>query len=266
MKAKSIGFIGGGRITRILLKGFQNKNLKFPSIVVCDTEKETLLELESMFPGIRTTHNIMEIAKQDLIFIALHPPVIAETISKIKDALKVNALILSLAPKFSIENLSSLINTTRIVRMIPNATSYINKGVNPVCFSSDIDASEKKSILENLNVFGKTFETEESKLEAYAIVSAMLPTYFWFQWMEMEKIGQKIGLSRNESKETVHDTLVASLALMYESGLAPEEVLDLIPVKPIAEKEPFIKEIFNDKLISLFEKIKPERSNSHLVT
>jgi pyrroline-5-carboxylate reductase len=35
------------------------------------------------------------------------------------------------------------------------------------------------------------------------------------------------------------------------------DVIDLIPVKPISEHESQIKEIFNSKLISLFEKIKP---------
>ena len=29
MKTKSIGFIGGGRVTKILLQGFKNKNHKF---------------------------------------------------------------------------------------------------------------------------------------------------------------------------------------------------------------------------------------------
>ena len=33
---------------------------------------------------------------------------------------------------------------------------------------------------------------------------------------------------------------------------------NLIPVKPIAEHEEAIKEIFNNKLTALFEKIKPE--------
>ena len=44
---------------------------------------------------------------------------------------------------------------------------------------------------------------------------------------------------------------------MYKSGLTPQEVMDLIPVKPIGEHEAQITEIYNTKLIGLFEKIKP---------
>ena len=85
----------------------------------------------------------------------------------------------------------------------------------------------------------------------------MLPVYFWFQWMELAEIGQKTGLSEKESKDSINDTLIASLNLMFKSGLKPAEVMDLIPVKPIGEHEVQIAEIYKAKLIPLFEKIRP---------
>ena len=73
----------------------------------------------------------------------------------------------------------------------------------------------------------------------------------------LSEIGQKIGLSEKESNDSINDTLIASLNLLFKSGLAPAEVIDLIPVKPIGEHEPQIIEIYQTKLIGLFEKIKP---------
>jgi pyrroline-5-carboxylate reductase len=104
---------------------------------------------------------------------------------------------------------------------------------------------------------GNTFEVPEEKLESYAIMSAMLPTYFWFQWKELALIGQKIGLSDKESKDSINNTLNASLNLMYKSGLTEGDVMDLIPVKPIGEHESQISEIYRSKLLALYEKIKP---------
>ncbi len=257
MKTKSLGFIGGGRITKIFLQGFINQKINLPSIKVCDTNADTLKELKNSFPQIETSDALGDVSKQEIVFIALHPPVIKENIAQLKSLINSNTLLISLAPKFSIEKLSELTGSKRIVRMIPNATSFINKGYNPVCFSGVIEASEKSLLIEQLQVLGKTFETEESKLEAYAIVSAMLPTYFWFQWNEMEKIAMEIGLSANESKDTIFETLKSALEIMYNSNMVYNEVIDLIPVKPIGDKEPDIKEILNTNLISLFNKIKP---------
>ena len=197
-------------------------------------------------------------AGQDIVFISLHPPVIMDTLELIKGAVRNDATVISLAPKINLAKLSSkLENVRNIARLIPNATSYINEGYNPVTFAPAFDSEQKRAVLDMLSLLGNTFEVQESKLESYAIMSAMLPTYFWFQWRELASIGSRIGLSEEESRNSINDTMIASLDLMYKSGLTPEEVIDLIPVKPIGENESQITEIYNTKLPGLFEKIKP---------
>jgi len=253
---KSIGFIGGGRVTKILLQGFKNK-VKLGKVVVADTNPEVLANLKKQFPEVEDVDS-KTAAGQDIVFISLHPPVVMDTLELIKESVKKDAIVISLAPKISIAKIAlKLPDVKNVARLIPNATSYINEGYNPVCFSSGFEKGEKKEMLDLLKLLGETFEVAEEKLESYAIMSAMLPTYFWFQWTELAAIGQKIGLNEKESKDSINDTLVASLNLMYKSGLNAQEVIDLIPVKPIGEHEPQIAEIYNNKLIGLFEKIKP---------
>jgi pyrroline-5-carboxylate reductase len=155
------------------------------------------------------------------------------------------------------EKIASKLATKHIARMIPNATSYINEGVNPVSFSDEFSSIEKKSLLELFNLLGITFEVEESKLEAFALVSAMLPTYFWFQWKEMENLGVQMGLNEPETKRTIQQTLRAAIDLFYHAGMDYNEVIDLIPVRPIGEHEEQITEIYRSKLMGLFQKIKP---------
>lgn len=252
---KTIGFIGGGRITRIFLQAFQNKGFFPEKIVVFDISKDVLLALQLKFPTVKVS-TLGDAASQDIVFIALHPPVILDTLEQVKGNIKEGSCVISLAPKITMEKISAKLNGLRNVsRMIPNATSFINKGYNPVCFSKEF--SERESILEMLKLLGDTFITEESKLEAYAIASAMLPTYLWFQWKELQQIGTKLGLNESEARETVEKTLTATIETLYHSGLKYEEVLDLIPVKPIAAHEPQIKEILSNTLNALFEKIKP---------
>jgi pyrroline-5-carboxylate reductase len=254
---QSIGFIGGGRVTKILLQAFKNKNAKFSKIVVTDPNQDVSGNLKKSFPDIQIDSASVA-ASQDIVFISLHPPVVMDTLELIKSSINNKTIVISLAPKITIAKILSKLNQTKkIARLIPNATSFINEGYNPVCFSSDFSSGEKNQVLELLKLMGNTFEVSEEKLESYAIMSAMLPTYFWFQWKELAEIGQKIGLSEKESNDSINDTLIASLKLMFKSGLSPQEVMDLIPVKPIGEHETQIAEIYRTKLIGLFEKIKP---------
>ena len=106
-----------------------------------------------------------------------------------------------------------------------------------------------------LEAMGKTFEVPESKLEAYAVVSAMAPTYFWFQWKKLCDIAELVGLEKEEAEQTVEHTMNAALNTMFRSGLSWEEVADLIPVKPIGEYEEEIMNMFEQKLVGLYNKI-----------
>jgi pyrroline-5-carboxylate reductase len=257
MKTNSLGFIGGGRITKIFLQAFVNKKAEFQSIVVFDLNTELLIALKKQFPQIIIAQNLQQVASQSTVFIALHPPVIMETLDKIADVVSKESLLISLAPKITLEKIASKLKTTNLARMIPNATSYINEGYNPVTFATGFSEDDKSDVKKVLQLLGNTFEVAESKLEAYALLSAMLPTYFWFQWNELNKLGIQMGLSEEESKASVEQTLIAAIHLMFNSELSTEKMMDLIPVKPIGENQTQISEIYQSKLMGLFEKIKP---------
>lgn len=83
-------------------------------------------------------------------------------------------------------------------------------------------------------------------------------THFWFQWKELSEVGLKIGPTKKESNDSINDTLIASLNLMYKSGTSSLEVMDFIPVKPKGEHASQVTEMYKTKLKGLFEKIKPQ--------
>ena len=149
MENKSFGFIGGGRVVRILLNAFNSKGKMPQNVSVSDVNDEVLNNLQRQFPQISTTKNNLVPANCEYVFLSLHPQVIVKALEEIKSSIKPNAIIISLAPKFSIERISSLLNGfNKIVRMIPNAPTYINKGYNPVSYSKDLLVNEKEQLNE----------------------------------------------------------------------------------------------------------------------
>ncbi len=254
---KTIGFIGGGRVVRILLGGFKRGGQIFTEVVVSDVNTETLRTLKETFPEIRITSDNTQPAQQDVVFLALHPPVLGNVLREIKSCLKSHAMLISLAPKHTIAKLSeSLGGFQRIVRMIPNAPSLVNEGYNPVACSKRLGESDKKELREMFSVLGECPEVEEEMLEAYAILTAMGPTYFWFQLHALQEIGKSFGLTRQEALEGVTAMARGAAVTMNKSGLSPEAVMDLIPVKPLADEEAQIKQIYRSKLEPLFKQLK----------
>ncbi|MGC8858192.1 MAG: pyrroline-5-carboxylate reductase family protein [Ignavibacteria bacterium] len=259
MENKSIGFIGGGRITKIILQAFKNSNLMFKEIIVFDPNKDILTKLKNDYDYIKAENvNIESTAKCDIIFLAIHPPLISETLIKIKPFLNEDSIIVSLAPKITIEKMKELLNGfTSIVRVNPCATAIINQGINPVSFSESMSKEKKESLISILRHLGKTFEVEEYKIEAYAMISAMGPTYFWFQLQQLKELALSYGFEENEAKEIISEMIKGTLNTLFYSNMPPEEVMDLIPVKPLGEYEDNIKSYYSDKLNSIYRKIKP---------
>lgn len=257
MKYRSIGFIGGGRITQIFLAALKRKNVMPASIVVNEIDDLVINQLKEKFPETEIEKEICNVVKQEYIFISLHPPAFGEVLKKIQGRLNNKSILISLAPKLSCSNIADKLNgNDRIVRMIPNAPTVVNKGYNPVYFSSSVIEKEKEDLLEFFRIFGEAPQVEENKLEAYAILTAMGPTYFWFQFYELKRLLNQFGLDDVEFKTGLEKMLEGSLSTMF-SGLNCNEVNDLIPVKPLADYESSIIESYGSSLKNIFNKIRP---------
>ncbi|MFC2124326.1 pyrroline-5-carboxylate reductase family protein [Bacteroidota bacterium] len=249
------GIIGGGRITRIFLQALKNNHESLNRFSVFDVNNEVTERLKSQFSEIDIC-SLDTTASQDVVIIALHPPVIVETLDKIKANIKDRTQIVSFAPKITIAKISDTLGgITRIIRMIPNAPSIIGKGYNPACFSEAFSEEEKKEYYDFFSPMGETLEVEESKLEAYAITAAMGPTYLWFQLYKLAELSIDFGLNKNETSDAIKKMVSGSVDTMF-SEYTKEEVLDLIPVKPIGDHEAEILNAYDTKLNGLYNKLK----------
>jgi pyrroline-5-carboxylate reductase len=259
MNNKTIGFIGGGRVARIFLEGWERANALPAKIMVSDCNAETLAKLKARFPKIETAPgNSAAAASQDVVFLAVHPPVMAEVASAIKGSLKPSALVVSLAPKFTIGKLTELLGGfARLARVIPNAPSVVNFGFNPVAFGPALTAADKAELASLLMPLGEWPEVAETKLEGYALLTGMGPTYLWFQLQALREVATGFGLSDTEITPALKRMVCGAARTLLESGLTPGEVMDLIPVKPLAEMEAQVGEMYRTRLPGLYQKIKP---------
>jgi pyrroline-5-carboxylate reductase len=141
--------------------------------------------------------------------------------------------------------------------LIPNAPSVVNFGFNPVCFGAGLTAADRAAVLSLLEPLGECPEVAESKLEAYALLTGMGPTYLWFQLQALREAAAGFGLTEAEVAPALKRMVCGSARTLLESGLSPGEVMDLVPVKPLAEMEPQVAEMYRTRLPALFQKIKP---------
>jgi pyrroline-5-carboxylate reductase len=252
----SVSFIGGGRITWLLLEALKRKGALPTEVTVSDPDPEALRKVESIDGSIVCTDDNETAAKSEVVFLAVHPPALNQVASQISNHLTGNAVVVSLAPKVRMKNLAEWLGGFDLLaRMIPNAASVVHQGYNPVAFSASLPQDKKKTLADLFESWGRTPEVGEDKLEAYAIITAMGPTYFWFQWLELKRLGKLFGLSDEELQGALPAMLHGAADTLFASRLSEDEALNLIPIHPLKEKETIIQDAFESALEPLYRKL-----------
>lgn len=257
MTIESVGFIGGGRVARILVGGWQRAGRLPKKIVVCDPDPEALERLER-FAGSAVTvvAEPSPVSQQDLVVLAVHPPAFSAALETVRPGLRPDALVLSLAPKVTLSRMQEILGGfERLARMIPNAPSIVGAGYNPVAFAPGLGEAERRAILGLFAPLGECPQVAEEELEAYAVVSAMGPTYLWFQLAAMRDLGVDFGLSPEAATRATARMVVGSAAALFDGSLPEAEVMDLIPVRPLARHEAAVSDAYRSVLPALYEKL-----------
>jgi pyrroline-5-carboxylate reductase len=253
----TVGFVGGGRITAIFLHALGGRSLALEQVTVSDASAEVLAQLKARFPAIAVTGANEEAAACERVFLALHPPALKTVLPGIAPRVRADALVVSLAPVLTLARLSEMLGGfDRLARVLPNAPSIARAGFNPVAFAHGLPSEARAEIGSLLDGLGEHPVVPEETLEAYAILSAMGPTYFWFQWQTLRELAASFGLSSTEADRALRAMLDGAVRTFFDAGLTAGQVMDLVPIRPLAEAEQQILQAYQDVLPRLHAKLK----------
>ncbi len=105
MNGTSVGFIGGGRVARIILEGWRRAGALPARVVVSDPSAAAVEALGSY--AVVAGDNCLA-AEQDVVLVGLHPPAMADVAAEIRGHFRPDAIVVSLAPKVTIARLAEL--------------------------------------------------------------------------------------------------------------------------------------------------------------
>ncbi len=258
MAVGTIGFVGAGRVARILLGGWRRAGVFPTRVVLSDAQPDAVSRLLREHAGGEVVAGEPgEAAACDVVLLGLHPPAFAGVLPVLRTHMGEGAgIVVSLAPRVKLAALAAgLGGYGRIARVLPNAPSLVGAGYNPVAFGADLPERDRERLRALFEPVGAFPEVPEAALEAYALIAAMGPTYLWFQLLELERLGANFGLTQAELTRVVPAMVDGAVRTLYGSGLPPAEVLDLIPVKPLCADEDAIRSIYGDRLGALHAKL-----------
>jgi len=253
----SIGFVGSGRIAHIMLGGWEKMGVALPAIYAYDQSVEAVDALRRSHFEVKAA-TLAEASACKLVFGALHPPAMGEVLADIAPNLARDALFCSLAPVLRLPALQEKLGGfSRLARLNPNAPSIVGVGYNPVSFSIGLPQDARDSLLALLKPLGACPVVEDAMIETYAAISAMGPTYFWFQFDELRRMAESFGMSEPAACKAIAGMLHGAVDTMFSNNLSAERVMDLIPVRPMAADEPVICGILQERIGGIHARLHP---------
>ncbi len=226
---KKILLIGYGKMGSAIVQGWIKNKLDF-EIYVIEKEKIDLHLMNNK--NICYLKNFQSFIKlnlvADYVFIAIKPQQLTKTKKDLKLLYNPNTIFISIVAGVSTEwfadNLSKKI---KIVRAMPNTPAAVLKGVTGVFHSNNLLTSEINNIKKILKCIGKViFLKKQNLIDVVTAISGSGPAYYFFLTEILSKVGEKFGLSKNDSLEFSSSTLVGSATLFDKSKLSISKLRD----------------------------------------
>ncbi len=227
---KKIGFIGAGNMAKAIIGGIVKSKLISPNNIYIYSPHRSKLKKTSEELGVEIADSANHLASDvDILFMAVKPNIFIDVLRDLKDSIKSDAIIVSIAAGVSIEEIEETMGKDyKIVRSMPNTPALVNEGMSCICCNDNVLEEEIHMVKDIFDSFGKTEVLPEYLIHAVVGVSGSAPAYI-FMLIEAMADGAVIGgMPRENAYKFAAQAVLGSAKMVLETGKHPGELKDMV--------------------------------------
>ncbi|EYE89387.1 pyrroline-5-carboxylate reductase [Fervidicella metallireducens AeB] len=227
---KNIGFIGCGNMAKAIIGGIVNSKLVSPENIMASNPSNKSLDFVRDKYEVRTTNNNLEVADfSDILFLAVKPNKYKEIICQIKNSVKKDVIIVSIAAGITIETMESYFERDiKIVRTMPNTPALVGEAMSAICGNYIVSSEELATIVKIFESFGKTEIIEERLMDAIPSISGSSPAYVYMFIEALADGGVLRGIPREKAYKLAAQAVLGAAKMVLETGKHPGELKDSV--------------------------------------
>ena len=263
---RKIGFIGCGNMGKAMFGALvKADNISNDNIIVSTKSKASAEKINDEY-GVKSTTVNSEVAKEaEPLFLALKPYFFKEVIEEIKDLVKDEAIIISIAAGVTVNQIEEWFGKEiKLVRTMPNTPASVGEGMSAICPNGNITENELNYVGSLYNLFGKYEVLEEKDFHAFIALCGSSPAYVFMFIEAMADAGVKLGLPRAKAYKLAEQAILGSAKLALETGKHPGVLKDEVcspggtTIEAVIDLE---KNGFRNTVISAVEKCADKSKN-----
>ncbi|MBD3164047.1 pyrroline-5-carboxylate reductase [Candidatus Woesearchaeota archaeon] len=223
-----IGFIGSGNMATALIKGILEMGICDAKGIIASDNNPAKLDKVKQLEISATNRNKEVVQHSDVIFLAVKPQDIYDVLKEIKDYIRRDNIIVSIAAGIKISKIESIIGKKKIVRVMPNTPCLVSEMAAGFAPNSEMEQQEIETIELILNASGSAYRMKESLLDAVTGLSGSGPAFV----AELIKAFTEAGIENSLDRETAYaltlQTFRGTARLLSEKKMQPEELVRMV--------------------------------------
>lgn len=225
-----VGFIGCGNMATAMIKGILGSGaVEKTEIMASDlapmAEKKITEEMGILYG--ESNVGVTEFA--DVLFLAVKPQYYADVIAEIKDAVREDEIIVTIAPGKTLEWLGRQFGRElKIVRTMPNTPAMVGEAMMALCKNAKVTDAELESVCRLCGSFGKTECISEGLMDVVVGVSGSSPAYVFMFIEALADAAVADGMPRAQAYKFAAQAVLGSAKMVLETGKHPGELKDIV--------------------------------------
>jgi len=230
MNNQKIGFIGCGNMATAIMKGLISNNIYTANdIVASDASMAAADKIKTELGVAASTDNISTVEDCGILVLAVKPQYYETVIVEIRDSIKPEQIIITIAPGKTIAWLEEkFAKPVKLVRTMPNTPALVGAGMTGACRNKNINDEEYKTVFNILSSFGIVDTITENLMDVCVSVSGSSPAYVYILIEAMADAAVADGMPRDKAYKFAAQAVLGSAQMVLETGKHPGELKDMV--------------------------------------
>lgn len=225
-----IGFIGCGNMATSIIKGIIRKQIIDAENIIASAKTKATLDRVQKELGVKVSTDNLEVTENsDILVLAVKPQYYPEVIAQIKDVVRKEQIVISIAPGKTLDWLQEQFGgSVRLVRTMPNTPALVGEGMTGACRNEYVTDEDYAIVLQILGSFGEVETIPENLMDVCVSVSGSSPAYIYILIEAMADGAVADGMPRAQAYKFAAQSVLGSAKMVLETGKHPGELKDQV--------------------------------------
>lgn len=225
-----LGFIGTGNMASAIMGGIIKKAIiPAEEIIGADLFAPGRERVQKQF-GIHVTDSNKEVVeKAEVIILSVKPQFYESVINEIKDDIKKDQIVITIAPGKTLAWLSEKFGKdVKLVRTMPNTPAMVGEGMTAACPNEHMTEEEVAYVRTLLESFSRVEIVPERLMDVVVSVSGSSPAYVFVMIEAMADAAVSGGMPRAQAYQFAAQAVLGSAKMVLDTGKHPGELKDMV--------------------------------------